>query len=53
MADVCEAVKQLRGQAGPRQVKNNPKTAMLRGFGGGQNCCIPILRVVEDERRDA
>lgn len=47
MADVYEAVLQLRGQAGPRQVKNQPKTAMLRGFGGGQNCHIPVLRVVE------
>ena len=47
MADVYEAVLQLRGQAGARQVKNNPKTAMLRGFGGGQNCSIPILRVAE------
>ncbi|MDD3402476.1 MAG: thiolase family protein [Hespellia sp.] len=47
MADVYEAVLQLRGQAGPRQVKNNPKTAMLRGFGGGQNCRIPILRTVD------
>ena len=47
MADVYEAVLQLRGQAGPRQVKNNPKTAMLRGFGGGQNCCIPILRAMD------
>lgn len=47
MADIYEAVLQLRGQAGERQVKNHPKTAMLRGFGGGQNCCIPILRVVD------
>ncbi len=47
MADVYEAVLQLRGQAGPRQVKNHPRTAMLRGFGGGQNCCIPILRVLD------
>lgn len=47
MADVYEAVLQLRGQAGPRQVKNNPKTAMLRGFGGGQNCRVPILRAVD------
>ena len=47
MADVYEAVLQLRGQAGAHQVKTNPKTAMLRGFGGGQNCSIPILRVVE------
>ncbi len=49
MADVYEAVLQLRGQAGERQVKNNPKTAMLRGFGGGQNCRIPILRRVDKE----
>ena len=47
MADVYEAVLQLRGQAGAHQVKTNPKTAMLRGFGGGQNCSIPILRVVD------
>ncbi len=47
MADVCEAVVQLRGEAGERQVRNHPKTAMLRGFGGGQNCSIPILRVME------
>lgn len=47
MADIYEAVLQLRGEAGERQVKNNPKTALLRGFGGGQNCCIPILRVME------
>ena len=47
MADVYEAVLQLRGQAGAHQAKNNPKTAMLRGFGGGQNCSIPILRVLD------
>ena len=47
MADIYEAVLQLRGQAGPRQIQKNPKTAMLRGFGGGQNCHIPILRVLE------
>ena len=47
MADVYEAVLQLRGQAGDIQVKNNPKTAMLRGYGGGQNCRIPILRTVD------
>jgi acetyl-CoA C-acetyltransferase len=47
MADVNEAVLQLRGQAGAHQVRNNPKTAMLRGFGGGQNCSIPILRVLD------
>lgn len=47
MADVYEAVLQLRAQAGPRQIKKRPKTAMLRGFGGGQNCRVLILRAVE------
>lgn len=47
MADIYEAVLQLRGQAGAHQVRTNPKTAMLRGFGGGQNCSIPILKVLD------
>lgn len=34
MADVYEAVLQMRGQAGEHQVKKLPKTTMLRGFGG-------------------
>lgn len=47
MADVYEAVLQMRGQAGEHQVKKLPKTTMLRGFGGGQNVRISILRTVE------
>ncbi len=47
LADVYEAVLQLRGDAGERQVKNHPKTAMLRGFGGGQNARVEILRRVD------
>ena len=47
MADVYEAVLQMRGQAGEHQVKNLPKTTMLRGFGGGQNVRISILRTVD------
>ncbi len=47
MADLYEAVLQLRGQAGAHQVKVNPKTAMLRGFGGGQNCRVSILRILD------
>lgn len=46
-ADYYEAVKQMRGQCGDRQVKKLPKTTMLRGFGGGQNVCATILRTVE------
>ena len=47
MADVVECVLQLRGEAGPIQVKNNPKTGMLRGLGGGQNARVEILRRVD------
>ncbi len=47
IADYYEAVKQIRGQCGERQVKGNPKTAMLRGFGGGQNATAAIIRAVE------
>jgi len=46
-ADVYEAVKQMRGQAGAHQVKKLPKTCMLRGFGGGQNVRVAILRTVD------
>lgn len=47
VADIYEAVIQMRGQAGERQVKKVPQTTMLRGFGGGQNLCAAILRTVE------
>lgn len=47
LADVYEAVKQMRGQAGVNQLKTPPKTTMLRGFGGGQNICVEILRTAE------
>lgn len=44
LADIYEAVKQMRGECGERQVKKLPKTTMLRGFGGGQNTCAIIIR---------
>ena len=47
LADVHEAVMQMRGVCGDRQVKKLPKTTMLRGFGGAQNCSATILRTVE------
>ena len=47
MADVYEAVIQMRGEAGAHQVKKTPKTTFLRGFGGGQNVRAIILRTAE------
>ncbi|MCR4745156.1 MAG: thiolase family protein [Lachnospiraceae bacterium] len=44
MADVFEAVTQMRGEAGKRQVKKLPKHVFLRGFGGAQNVRASILR---------
>lgn len=47
MADVYEAVTQMRGQSGENKLNKLPRTSMLRGFGGGQNLCAAILRTVE------
>ena len=44
MADVFEAVVQMRGEAGERQIKKMPKHTFLRGFGGAQNVRATILR---------
>ena len=43
MADIYEAVLQMRGEAGERQVKKLPKHTFLRGFGGAQNVRAIIL----------
>ena len=43
MADIYEAVIQMRGEAGERQVKKLPKHTFLRGFGGAQNVRAIIL----------
>jgi len=43
VAQVVEAVNQLRGQAGPRQIKN-ARTALTQNMGGsGASCVIHIL----------
>jgi len=44
LADVYEAVKQMRGEAGATQVKHPINYTMLRGFGGGQNVTCSILK---------
>jgi len=47
MADIYEAVMQMRGLCGERQVKKLPKTSFIRGFGGAQNVASIILRTKE------
>lgn len=47
LADLYEAVLQMRGEAGERQVKKLPKTTMLRGYGGGQNVSATIIRTID------
>ncbi len=47
LADLHEAVMQMRGACGERQIKNLPRTSMLRGFGGGQNLTATIIRTVD------
>lgn len=42
--DHYEAIKQMRGEMGPTQIKHPVKHAMLRGFGGGQNLTCTILK---------
>ena len=47
IADIVEAVKQMRGEAGATQMKKIPQTTMFRGFGGGQNVRVQIIRSVD------
>lgn len=44
VADIYEAVKQMRGEMGDTQVKKPVEYAMLRGFGGSQNLTCTILK---------
>ena len=43
LADVYDAVHQIRGDAGAHQIKKQPKKVFLRGYGGGQNLCSIII----------
>lgn len=47
LADVYEAVMQMRGECGERQVKKLPKTTMLRGYGGAQNVASVLIRTID------
>ena len=47
LEDHFEAVMQMRGMCGERQLKKIPRTTLLRGFGGTQNATATILRTVD------
>ena len=47
IADIVEAVRQMRGEAGATQTKKLPQTTLFRGFGGGQNIRVQIIRTHE------
>ena len=47
LADLYEAVMQMRGLCGERQVKKLPHTTMLRGYGGSQNVTAAIIRTID------
>ena len=50
LADVYDAVLQMRGKAGAHQVKKVPRTVFLRGYGGGQNLASVIIRKKDEGR---
>lgn len=43
-AEVAEAVMQMRGECGERQIKNPPKTALIANEGAGPNTQATVLR---------
>ena len=47
IADIVEAVWQMRGEAGATQMKKLPRTTLFRGFGGGQNIRVQFIRTHE------
>jgi len=44
LADFAEAVWQMRGKCGERQVKKLPEVSMIRGMGGAQHGIATIIR---------
>jgi len=48
--EVSEAVSQMRGEAGPRQMRNPPKTSVIWGGGSGFNIAICVLKAQEEGR---
>lgn len=48
LADVYECCKQMWHEAEGHQVNGDPKTAMLRGYGGAQNVAAVVIRRIDD-----
>lgn len=47
LADIYEAVLQMKGLAGKHQVKKKPEHTFIRGYGGAQNVRAIILETVK------
>ena len=47
--DVAEAIRQMRGECGARQMKKRPKTALIYGSGSGWNSATCVLKYEEEE----
>ena len=44
LAQLCEIVLQLRGEAGKRQVPGSPRTGLAHAMGAGPNSAVTILK---------
>lgn len=44
--EIAEAVYQMRGEAGARQIKNAPKTSVIHGGGAGISSSLILLRML-------
>ena len=44
--EIAEAVEQMRGEAGPRQMKKEPEVSVIQGYGGGYHINISVLRAL-------
>ena len=44
--EIAEAVAQMRGEAGPRQMRKQPEVSVVHGYGGGYHINVSVLRAL-------